>query len=116
MHDCFYPIAALLSNTGEMLDAGLVPKACFDVVTPSKTRLVWETLVSQQALSVATMDQVVSTANLAWQRSDERTAIEPDETDRPCSSLCDKALRCWMAAHLLGEPSLRFVSDSSEFG
>ena len=102
-----------------LLDA--VAKGDFELVPSTKTNAVWDALVSQEVLSAMTLDKNLLFGNSAWsaaatskQSGSSESSTYMSNNNVNVAALCDDALRCWVAAFLLGEPLLRH--SESAFG
>jgi putative AlgH/UPF0301 family transcriptional regulator len=112
---------------------GEVQMGRFEVVPRGATQSVWDALRKQDVLTKLTLIQSLSFGNEAWEKgananltpntstSDKQVSIsgigdnfdEEDDSlvfksDMKVAELSDKALRSWVATHLLGSPSLGF--------
>ena len=92
----------------------------FELIPPNRTKDVWDALVSQEPLSTMTIDKNLALGKVAWaaggdasnRGSSFKDTAASHSNNRKLADLCDDALRCWVAAFLLGEPILR-RSDSA---
>lgn len=87
-----------------------VARGFFERVSSDYDKDVWDSLMSQESLSTLTIDKNLLLGQEAWMAGGKK--LSPDESPHFDNKLCDNALRCWVAAFLLGEPMLR-RSDSA---
>jgi putative AlgH/UPF0301 family transcriptional regulator len=109
---------------------GEVRSGTFEVVPQSQKQKVWDTLARQELLSTTNLMKSVAVANEAWAAGGLETDKEQEtqaemlpisglgdgfdeeddtmvfKSDVKVSKLSDDALRSWLAAFLLGAPSL----------
>lgn len=108
--------------------ASEVACGAFEIVPESKTQDVWDALVSQDSLSFLTIDRNLMLGHSAWiaggsdvttkkgiGKEAESFSTNPlcvFESDVQIAALSDDALRCWIAASLLGAPVLRHSNSA----
>jgi hypothetical protein len=118
---------------------GEVKHGHFELIEPHKTLLVWGELKRQRKLTPDNIDRNIQLAMNAWEKAGGGDVIAPrpgngktvpplagigenfDEeddslvfkSDKKVSQLADDALRYWIAAYLLGNPTLGAKGNSS---
>ncbi|KAL7566707.1 hypothetical protein ACA910_017764 [Epithemia clementina (nom. ined.)] len=96
---------------------GEIKSGRYEVVPSSRTELVWQALKMQQLLTTENLNQTLLAGEEGWKAGAATSSVrdkKPTETegalvfksDVKVATLCDDALRSWVATFLLGKPSL----------
>ena len=96
---------------------GEIKSGRFEVVPSSQTDAVWESIIKQEILTVDNLNQTLNAGGDGWEAGVSASNAREGEddvdgdslvfkTDVKVASLCDDALRSWVATFLLGQPSM----------